>query len=170
MRGDQLARRRVIRAVEANLNGVTETERTEKKETAPRTTCRGLETLQGAGFPLLAERVEWANRWAFIDTFQFKVPPPFTLTELMSLYFYRDLVRVLKGTPVYDSLESVFKKVQSTLPPQAIAHLDQIQSFFHVGIKPYRDYARSNGGRDVISKCVLQIRFIPSLEGRQKDI
>ncbi len=67
MRGDQLARWRVIRAVEANSEGLTETERAEQKETAPRTTYRDLETLQGAGFSLHTKRVERTNRRAIID-------------------------------------------------------------------------------------------------------
>lgn len=68
------------------------------------------------------------------------IPPPFTLSELMSLYVYRDLVRVFRGTYLYDSLESLFKKVRSTLPPQTIAYLDGLQSVYQVGIKPYNPY------------------------------
>ncbi len=74
MRGDQLAWRRVIRAVEANSNGATETERAEQKETAPRTTYRDLETLHGEGFPMYTERVERANRRALSHTVKFKLP------------------------------------------------------------------------------------------------
>ena len=93
MRGDQLARQwRVIRAIEASPGGLTVTEIAEREETGIRTIYRDLEALQAAGFPLFTERVERANRWAFIDTFKFKIPPPFTLTELMPLYFYKDIV------------------------------------------------------------------------------
>jgi predicted DNA-binding transcriptional regulator YafY len=104
MRGDQLARQwRVIRAIEASPGGLTVTEIAEREETGIRTIYRDLEALQAAGFPLYNEKVEHSNRWAFIDTFKFKIPPPFTITELMSLYVYRDLIRFLKGTPFYDS-------------------------------------------------------------------
>jgi predicted DNA-binding transcriptional regulator YafY len=41
---------------------------------------------------------------------------------------------------LYDSLESLFKKVRSTLPPQTIAYLDGLQSVYQVGIKPYKEY------------------------------
>ena len=113
MRGDQLARQwRVIRAIELSPNGLTVAEIAQKEETGARTIYRDLEALQAVGFPLFTEKVERATRWAFIDTFKFKIPPHFTLTELISLYFYKDLVRVLKGTPFYESLDSVFKKVQ----------------------------------------------------------
>ncbi len=92
MKGDQFARQwRIIRAIEASPNGLTVTEIAQREETGFRTINRDLEALQTAGFPLYTERIERANRWAFIDTFKFKIPPPFTLTELISLYSYRDL-------------------------------------------------------------------------------
>jgi predicted DNA-binding transcriptional regulator YafY len=85
MRGDQLARQwRIIRAIEASPNGLTVAEFTKREETGIRTIYRYLEAFQAAGFPLYTERVDQSNRWAFIDTFKFKTPPLFTLTELMS--------------------------------------------------------------------------------------
>src|SRR3972149_4933063 len=121
MRGDQLARQwRVIRAIESSPNGLTVAEIAEREETGIRTIYRDLEALQAAGFPLYTERVEKANRWAFIDTFKFKIPPPFTLTELMSLYFYKDLVRVFKGTPFHDSIDSVKRMSGMNLRPGQI--------------------------------------------------
>ncbi len=77
MRGDQLGRQlRVIRAIEGSPDGLTVTEIAQQEETAP----------QGAGFSLHTQRGQ-RNRWAFIDTFKFKIPPPPTLTTLMILYF-----------------------------------------------------------------------------------
>jgi hypothetical protein len=92
MRGDQLGRQwRTIRAIEASPNGLTVTKIAQREETGIRTIYRDLEALQAAGFPLYTEKIEAANRWAFIETFKFKIPPPFTLTELIPLYFYRGL-------------------------------------------------------------------------------
>ena len=54
-----------------------------------------------AGFPLYTEKVERASRWAFVDTFKFNIPPPFTLTEFISLHFYKVLVQVLKDALFY---------------------------------------------------------------------
>ncbi len=98
MRGDQLARQwRIIRAIEASPNGLTITEIAQREETGIRTINRDLEALQTAGFPLYTEKIEWANRWPFIDPFKFKILPLFTLTGLRSLYFHKELIRVLKG-------------------------------------------------------------------------
>jgi len=141
MRGDQLARQwRIIRAIEAGSQGLTVAEIADLEDCGPRSIYRDLEALQDAGFPLYTEKVNGTTRWAFIDTYKFKVPPPFTLSELMSLYLYQDLIRVFKGTYLYDSLEALFKKVRSTLPPQTIAYLDGLQSVYQVGIKPYNEY------------------------------
>jgi hypothetical protein len=94
MRGDQLARQwRVIRAIEAGPNGLTVAEIAQREETGIRTIYRDLEAPQAAGFPLYTERVDRSNRWGFIDTFKSKILPPFIPTELMSLYFHKDLFR-----------------------------------------------------------------------------
>jgi hypothetical protein len=45
-----------------------------REETGIRTIYRDLEALQVAGFPPYNEKVENTNRWAFIDTFKFKIP------------------------------------------------------------------------------------------------
>ena len=83
MQGDQLSRQwRAIRAIEASLNGLTVAEIAKRGETGIRTICRYLEALQAADFPLYTERADKVNRWAFIDTCKFKIPPPFTLAAL----------------------------------------------------------------------------------------
>ncbi len=92
MRVVQLARQwGVIRAIEASPKGLTVAEIAKREETGVRTIYRDLEALQFAGFPLYTEGVDKTNRWAFVDTFKFKIPAPFTLTYLMSLYFYKNL-------------------------------------------------------------------------------
>ena len=92
MRGDQLVRRRVIRAIESSPNGLTVAEIAKREGTGIRTIYRDLESLQAAGSPLYTERVDRSNPSAFVETFKFETPPLFTLTEQVSLHFYRDLV------------------------------------------------------------------------------
>ena len=94
MRGDQLARqRRTIRAIQASPNGLTVTEIAQREETGIRTIYGDLDALQAAGFSLYSERADRTNRWAFMDAFKFKIPPPFTLSDYISIYSYKDLVR-----------------------------------------------------------------------------
>ena len=140
MRGDQLSRQwRILRKIEVSKNGLTAAEIAELGNVSLRTAYRDLDDLQLAGFPLFPEKSEKGNRWNFVDTYQFKVPQPFTLTELMSLHLSKDLFRVFKGTVFFESIEMLFEKVQSNLPTQTLAYLDRIQSTFHMGIKQYKD-------------------------------
>jgi predicted DNA-binding transcriptional regulator YafY len=83
MQGDQLFRQWLtIRSIEASPNGLTVAEIAKRGEKGLQTICRYLEALQAGSFPLYTERADTVNRWAFIDTFKFKIPPPFTLNPL----------------------------------------------------------------------------------------
>jgi hypothetical protein len=94
MRGDQLGRQwRTIRAIEASPNGLTVTEIAQREETGIRTIYGDLDALQAAGFSLYSERADRTNRWAFMDAFKFKIPPPFILSDFISIYSYKDLAR-----------------------------------------------------------------------------
>jgi hypothetical protein len=75
MRGDQLAQRRVIRALEADPNGLTVTEITHRQETGIRTINLILEILQAARFPLHNERADRSSPPVLRDTFKFKISP-----------------------------------------------------------------------------------------------
>jgi len=164
MRGDQLSRQwRILRQIEVSKNGLTATEIAERGGISPRTAYRDLDDLQLAGFPLFAEKGEKGNRWKFVEKYKFKVPQPFTFTELMSLHLSRDLFKMFKGTVFFESLESLFDKVRSTLPPQTLAYLDRIQSTFHMGIKPYKDYARFREIINKVNQAAIECRRIEVL-------
>jgi hypothetical protein len=57
----------------------------------------------------------------------------------MALYFSRDLITVFRGTAFHDALESLFQKVKTTLPPESLVDLEQVERTLSVGIKPYKD-------------------------------
>jgi hypothetical protein len=46
-----------------------------------------MEALQAAGFPIYTKRVEGKNLWSLLDTLKHHIPIPFSLTELMALYW-----------------------------------------------------------------------------------
>lgn len=119
MRGDQLSRQwRILRQIETSKYGLTATEIAELGGVSLKTGYRDLNDLQLAGFPLYAETGKSGQRWKFIDTYRFKLPQPFTFTELMSLHMSRDLFKVFKGTAFYESMQSLFEKVRATLHPR----------------------------------------------------
>jgi hypothetical protein len=79
MRGDHLARQWcIIRAIEASPDGLTVTEIAQRDEIGFRTIYQNLEAIQAPRSPLYTERVIGPNRWAFIGTFEFKIPPIFS--------------------------------------------------------------------------------------------
>ena len=121
VRGDQLTRQwRILRQIEVSKTGMTVAEIAESSGVSLRTAYRDLDDLQFAGFPIYPEKGEGGNRWKFVDTYKLKVPFPLTYTELMSLHLSKDVFRMFKDTIFYDSLETLFKKVQSTLPSQTL--------------------------------------------------
>ena len=111
-------------------------------ECHPRTVYRDLEALQVAGFPIYTERSEGKNLWSLLDTVKHQIPVPFSLTELMALYFGRDMLKVFKDTAFYDSLESLFQKVKTTLPQESIKYLKNVEQTLHLGVKPYKEYGK----------------------------
>ena len=124
MRGDQLARQwRILRTIESKKQGATVAELSAQEDCSPRTIWRDLAAIQEAGFPLYSEMSGHKSRWGFVEGYRFQLPVPFTVTELMSLYFYRDILRIFKDTVFYESLDELFRKVQSTLPPESLSYL-----------------------------------------------
>jgi predicted DNA-binding transcriptional regulator YafY len=142
-RGDQLARQwRIIQTLVSSKHGKTVADLVKEENCHPRTIYRDLDALQAAGFPIYSERLDGKGVWAVVDEYRHHLPVPFTLTELMSLYFSRDLIKVFRGTVFYDSLESLFQKIKTTLPPESLAYLDRVEQTLHIGLKPYKDYRR----------------------------
>ncbi len=145
-RGDRLGRQwKIIQILVSSRIGKSAAELSDELECHPRTLYRDLEALQVAGFPIYTERVEGKNLWSLLDTVKHQMPVPFSLTELMALYFSRDMLKVFKDTPFYDSLESLFQKVKTTLPPESGKYLDSVEQTLHVGVKPYKAYGKFKG-------------------------
>jgi len=142
-RGDQLGRQwRIIQTLISSRKGKSAAELAQDLDCHPRTLYRDLEALQVAGFPFYTERVAGKNLWSLLDTVKHQIPVPFTLTELMALYFGRDMLKVFKNTAFYDSLESLFQKVKTTLPPESIKYLKNVEQTLHLGMKPYKEYGK----------------------------
>jgi len=142
-RGDQLGRQwRIIQTLISSRRGKSAAELAEGLECHPRTIYRDLEALQVAGFPIYTERVEGKNLWSLLDTVKHQIPIPFSLTELMALYFSSDMLKVFKDTVFYDSLESLFQKIKTTIPPESVKYLKNVEQTLHLGLKPYKKYGK----------------------------
>jgi len=142
-RGDQLGRQwKIIQTLISSRAGKSASELAEGLDCNPRTVYRDLEALQVAGFPIYTERVDGKNLWSLLDTVKHQMPVPFSLTELMALYFGRDMLKVFKDTAFYECLESLLQKVKTTLPPESIQYLKNVEQTLQLSIKPYKDYGR----------------------------
>ena len=142
-RGDQLGRQwKIIQTLISSRQGKSAADLAAELECNPRTVYRDLEALQVAGFPIYTERSEGKNLWSLLDTVKHNIPVPFTLTELMALYFGRDMLKVFKDMVFYDSLESLFQKVKTTLPPESIKYLKNVEQTLHLSMKQYKDYGK----------------------------
>jgi predicted DNA-binding transcriptional regulator YafY len=129
-----------------------------------RTVMRDLRGLEEAGLPIYDERDGREKRWKFVDGFTRQLPPPFTLTEVMALYFARTLVRPLEGTPIHESLDAAFKKIARILPSETKTMLGQLDQSFVSRSGPYKDYRRHRELLELVSRAqreqrVLRVRY-----------
>ena len=159
--GDQLGQQwRVLQTLISSKRGKSAAELADELECHPRTVYRDLEALQIAGFPIYTEREDGKSLWSLLDTVKHQIPIPFTFTELMALYFSRDMLKVFKHTLFYDSLASLFKKVKSTLPPESLEYLDQVQQVLHVGLKPYKEYGKFREIINQVNEAALEKKSV----------
>lgn len=121
---------------------------------------RDLDALQAAGFPLYTDRVNGKNRWAVLNAAKHQVPIPFSLTELMALYFSRSMLTVLKNTVFHDSLVTLFQKIKTTLPPEYLDYLERMETSLGVAPKPYKQYKNLKDTVGRISKAITGSRVI----------
>ena len=160
-RGDQLGRQwKLIQALSAYRTGKSAAELAQELGCHPRTVYRDLEALQLAGFPLYTDRVDGRSLWSFVDTVKHQIPLPLNLTELMALYFSRDMLKVLKNTIFYDSLETLFQKIKATLPPEYINYLSRIEKSLKVGLSSYKEYGGHTETLNSLNEAVLNGKYI----------
>lgn len=146
-RGDQLSRQwKIIQSLMAAKHGKSATDLARDLECHSRTVYRDLEALQMAGFPLYNEKHDGRMLWSILDGGKNHMPIPLNLTELMALYFSRNMLKILEGSAIHDSLVSLFEKVKATLPDEYIDYLEKIENSLEVGIKtrkPYKHFQRA---------------------------
>ncbi len=160
-RGDQLARQwRILQRLIASRRGKSAADLARELEYHWRTVYRDLEALQLAGFPIFTDRIDGKNLWSVLDSARHNIPIPLNLTEIMALYFSRGLMTVLKDTVFFESLESFFRKIKTTLPAEAIQYLERLEESFEVGSKPYKQYGQLRDLIDRVSEAIVQRKII----------
>jgi len=132
----------IIRLIEAR-HGITIEELAEEAGVTRRTIHRDLNAIQEAGYPLISEWTFGRKVYRFLTRFKDVPPISFTLQELMTLGFLRSQLDFLDGTPFHDDMESVYRKVNSVLPPRYAAHMERIAGVSLPLLQGRRDYCRA---------------------------
>jgi len=160
-RGDQLARQwKIIQSLIASRHGKSVSDLAAALHCHRRTVYRDLEALQAAGFPVYTDRIGGKNLWALLDSAKTSIPIPFSLPELMALYFSRGMMKALRDTVFFESLESLFDKIKSTLPPEYIDYLVNIEDSLEVRTKPYKQYGKLREVIEKVSEAVVNKKHI----------
>lgn len=160
-RGDQLARQwKIIQSLISSRLGKSVSDLSENLDCHTRTVYRDLEALQAAGFPVYTNIVGGKSMWSLLDTAKNNIPIPFSLTELMALYFSRGMMGALRDTVFYDSLESLFAKIKTTLTPAYIDYLGQFEKSLAVRAKPYKQYGKLRDIIGTVSEAAIQKKVV----------
>jgi len=163
----------VIRLIEAR-HGISLTELAEETGVGRRTIHRDLAAIQEAGYPLISEWQDGEKLYRFLTRFKDVPPISFTLQELMTLSLLRSQLDLLNGTPFLEEMQSVFRKVNSVLPPRLAAHMERIAQVSHPLLQGKRDYGRCSDSLQLIRHALLYqqsitISYRPAGRGEPVD-
>lgn len=135
-----------------------------------RTVRRDLEALEGAGFPVVAERHNGQTRWRLLEGASAAPVLGFSATELMALLLSRNLLKPLEGTEIAEALSSALRKASAALPPQGHEYVRAMESIFSVGLGPHKKYAAHRATIDLIAQAIdkrrtAQLRYFSASRG-----
>ena len=91
--------------IERNANGLRVRDMAEQLGTTPRAIYRDLEVLEKLPVQLYTDKNGKESYWKIDADFRNRLSIPFTLSELLSLYFAQDSIRPLQ--PVYNDLNGL---------------------------------------------------------------
>jgi len=136
-----------------------------------RTVRRDLAALEGAGFPLVTERVNGETRWKLLDGFRRLPALGFAPSELMALVFSRDVLRPLQGTHIHAALDSALSKASAALPPPGLEFVRQMREFLSVRFGPHKAYRAHRDVIDRVTRAIsdrrtVQIRYLSASSGK----
>ena len=124
-----------------------------------RTIRRDLEALQ-ARFPIYTDRVDGQVRWKLVEGFNRVPAVQFSATELMALVFSRELMKPLEGTAIKESFDSALAKASAALPPQAGDYIQNLHSWFSVGLGPHKQYREHRETVEQLAHAIAKHRTV----------
>ena len=157
---------RLLSIIERNASGLRVTDMAEQLGAPGRAVYRDLDVLQQLEVPLYTDKNGKESYWKIDPDYRNRLSIPFTLSELLSLYFAQDSIRPLDGTVLYDSLDSLFDKVRAMLPKPLFKEMIGLRGSFLSGIPAQKDYGVYREFIKVIQEAiegrrVLQLLYHP---------
>jgi predicted DNA-binding transcriptional regulator YafY len=119
-----------------------------------RTIQRDIIVLEAAGFPVTSESRDGTVYWRVMNPTKENGELSLTLAELMSLYFSRDLLKALQGSPMQTALESALEKIGARLPPAGHDLLRQLKQQTAVSVTGWKDYSNCSKIIDVLNRAI----------------
>lgn len=155
-RGDQLGRQwHLIQTLIVARTGKSVADLANDLACHPRTVYRDLEALEAAGFPVYTQKKNGRNYWYILDAAKQHIPVPFSQPELIALYLSRHLLQAGKDSIYAEALESLFRKVKTTLAPRYGAYLEQIEESLAVAPRPTKSTPAPDPLFDTISAAIV---------------
>ncbi len=154
MRGDQLTRQwRIVTLLSGRVGRSLDQLKAELGVTK-RTIQRDIGVLETAGFPVMSESRDGTVHWRLLDSTKPSAELSFTLAKLMALYFSRDLLRVLHGSPLQDALDSALQKIGARLPAAGHDLLRRLKEQTAVSVSGWKDYSKSSTTIDTLNRAI----------------
>jgi predicted DNA-binding transcriptional regulator YafY len=111
--------------------------------------------LEQTGFPVVSESRNGTTFWHFMEGFHVEALVSLPPTEQMALYFRKGLFPPLRGSPVYDALQSALQKIGAALPPQSFTLLRGLNDSISIHSFGLKDYSRSREVIQILTRAVL---------------
>ena len=154
VRGEQLTRQWKIVSLLSGRVGRSLDQLKAELGMTKRTIQRDIAVLEAAGFPVLSESRDGTVYWRLLDSTKESAELSFNLAELMALYFSRDLLRVLQGSPMQKALDSALEKIGARLPASGHDLLRQLKQQTAVSVTGWKDYSESSKTIDALNRAI----------------
>jgi predicted DNA-binding transcriptional regulator YafY len=157
---------KLLSLIEKNANGLRVANMAEQLGAHLRAVYRDLDVLEQLEVPLHTDKNGRESFWKIDPDYRSRLSIPFTLSELLSIYFAQDSIRPLDGTVLHDSLQSLFQKMWPILPKPLFRQMVDLRGSFLSGIPAQKDYRTYREFIKVIQEAieerkVLQLLYHP---------
>lgn len=160
-RGEQLSRQwRIIQLLINSKSGRSAADLAQSLNCHRRTVYRDLEALQQAGFPLYNELIKGKMLWRILDAVKHNFPIPLDLTELIALYFSKDMLKATGNATFFKSLESLLEKIKALLPDDYLHYLEKATASFGVGLGPQKFEGPKAEVLQTVNEALLKQRYL----------